>query len=159
MNYLEINAHYHGNDVKGKILELTRAYIKVEITSPYINWQNELIKSGPALQNPLNSFLLTYTETAAKLLIESYRKLKCIDNSLERICKVHDKMLLELAEVEKIEDIDIRNSIISKLNDWFFDMIYTSSVTGLKAGIIERQKIMDIIYVFKSEGRKIYLSK
>ena len=147
-----------GVQVEGKIVELTRTFIKVEITAPYITWTNCLIKSGPgAYPHPKNSFLLTYEETGTKLLANAYRKIKYIDDSIDRFCLLHDRLIDEIAAANEINDAVIRSSVIFKLEGWFFSQIFSKSVTGIIASYDEREKITEILEVYKESGVKIYL--
>lgn len=105
----------NGVQVEGKIIELTRTFIKVEITAPYIKWAGCLIKSGPgAHPNPKNSFLVTYAETGTKLLANVYQKLNILNESIDRICVLYERLLLEIEATRKIDDDAIRTQVISK---------------------------------------------
>jgi hypothetical protein len=144
--------------VTGRIVKLDKYYIEIEILSPFINWKNFSIISGPAKMSSYN-FLVTYEEVSKRLLSNSFRKLKIIDESIDRIVKVYNNMTEELKAVNIVQDEVIRERIIYKLNDWFFhDFLFTSSVTGLIASNSERAKIEEIISTYENEQRKIYLS-
>ena len=155
-----LKTNIQGVPVEGKIVELTRTFIKVDITAPYINWTNCLIKSGPgAYPHPKNSFLLTYEETGTRLLVAAYRKVKCLDDSIDRACVLHDRLLCEIELVSTLEDIEIRERVIYKLKDWFFDAIFSPAVTGLHVSYDEKEKIVNILEVYKKEGDKTYIKR
>lgn len=154
----KIYATVQGVDVKGQILEINEFYIKIIITSPFVNWENQISTTGPAKQNPNNNYLITKEETSKKLLIEVYKKIKIIDESLDRICRVYDNLIEEVNEVESINNLIIKKRIINKLNHWFYnDFLFSPSVTGLVATITDVPKITEIIETYKTENRKIYL--
>ena len=144
--------------VTGEIIEREKYFLRVRIVSPYMNWENQVGINGMGRQNP-NHFLTDYgDERARDLLQESYRKLKIIDESLDRIVSVYENLEEEIAEVGLLEDSEIKSRIISKLNNWFFhNFLFTSSVTGLITGISERKKIEHIITVYRDEKKRIYL--
>jgi len=154
-----ISTYHNGTKVIGEILELDAFNIKIRITSPYCNWENSLGIMGRATQNP-NNFLKTYEEVSKRLLIDSYKKLEIIDESLDRFCGVYGHLTKELKEVELINDIRAKERIIDKLNDWFFgDFLFTSYKTGLRTLQSEDAKIIEIFEAYKKENRKIYLNR
>lgn len=144
--------------VTGEIIEREKYFLRVRIVSPYINWENQVGINGMGRQNP-NHFLTDYgDERARDLLQESYRKLKIIDESLDRIVRVYENLEEEIAEVGLLEDSEIKSRIISKLNNWFFnDFLFTPGVTGLITRITEMKKIEHIITVYRDEKNRIYL--
>ena len=151
MKYETFSIMEEGVLVTGEIIEREKYFLRVRIVSPYINWENQVGINGMGRQNP-NHFLTDYgDERARDLLQESYRKLKIIDESLDRIVRVYENLEEEIAEVGLLEDSEIKSRIISKLNDWFFnDFLFTSSVTEMK-------KIEHIITVYRDEKNRIYL--
>lgn len=158
MKYETFSIMEEGVLVTGEIIEREKYFLRVRIVSPYINWENQVGINGMGRQNP-NHFLTDYgDERARDLLQESYRKLKIIDESLDRIVRVYENLEEEIAEVGLLEDSEIKSRIISKLNDWFFnDFLFTSSVTGLITRITEMKKIEHIITVYRDEKNRIYL--
>ena len=144
--------------VVGEIVRLDKYYIEVEILSPFKNWSNHSSITGMGRMSSHN-FLVTYKEVSKRLLTESYRKLKIIDESIDRISNVFITHERHINSLKDIGDIEVRDSIRSKLNDWFFDdFLFTSSVTGLIASVNEEEKIIAIITSYKSTGEKIYKS-
>lgn len=102
--------------------------------------------------------LKSYDEVSKRLLLNSYRKLKIIDDDFAKICYVYEDLLEEINEVEKLNESEIKNRILDKLNDWFFhDFIFKNRVTNLIATIYEVPKIIEIIETYKSEKRKLFL--
>lgn len=158
MKYETFSIMEEGVLVTGEIIEREKYFLRVRIVSPYINWENQVGINGMGRQNP-NHFLTDYgDERARDLLQESYRKLKIIDESLDRIVRVYENLEEEIAEVGLLEDSEIKSRIISKLNNWFFnDFLFTPGVTGLITRITEMKKIEHIITVYRDEKNRIYL--
>ena len=144
--------------VTGEIIDREKYFLKVRIVSPFMNWENQVVIKGPGRQSP-HHYLTEYGDKRARdLLLESYRKLKIIDDSLDRMVRVYEWLEEELAEVSLLKDSAIKTRIISKLNDWFFyDFLFSPSVTGLTASNDEREKIEHIIKVYRDEKKRIYL--
>jgi hypothetical protein len=153
-----INFTFQGEEIEGKILEINQYFIKVVITYPYINWENQSSITGSAVKNPNNNFLKTHEETSIRLLLDVYLKIKAIDESIDRICNVYDHLLEEINAAEQINDILVKDRIISKLKDWFYnDFLFKPSITGLITTITDKSRITEIIETYKTEKRKIYL--
>lgn len=147
-----------GQDVVGEITRLEKYYIEVEILSPYINWKNSSVITGYGKKSPYN-FLVRYNEVSERLLANSYKKLKMIDEQLDRIVNVYDSLNAELKAIGTIKNRNVREQIADKLKSWFFsDFIFTPSVTGLIASYNETDKIEEIIKVYKASKQKIYLN-
>lgn len=154
-----ISINYNGIEIVGEILELDEHFIKISIVSPYCNWTNQSKSNGMSRLSP-NHFLKTYEEVSKRLLLDSYKKLKIIDENLERICNVFDMLNEEMNEAEKLEESDAKKRILSKLQDWFFkDFIFTSSVTNLVPSIDERKKILGFIVSYKFGKSKDFIKK
>lgn len=149
-----------GVEVKGKITVLEEFYIKVEITEPFVNWVNSSCITGPAKMATSHNFFNTYESVGKRLLLNSYSKLQMIDESIDRIVRLYDDMICEQAVAQQMEDREIGKSIESKLEDWFFKTIFTSSVTGLVAShVYDRERIYNILNLYKKEGKKNYVLK
>lgn len=152
-----VTLNYQGTEIIGEILELDNYFIRVQINSPYCNWEDCSVITDSVKQNP-HDFLKSYDEVSKRLLLNSYRKLKIIDDDFAKICYVYEDLLEEINEVEKLNESDIKNRILDKLNDWFFhDFIFKNRVTNLIATIYEVPKIIEIIETYKSEKRKLFL--
>ena len=155
----KIIINQNGIEIIGKIIELDEHFIKIEIISPYCNWTNQSKSNGMSRLSP-NNFLNRYEEVSKRLLLDSYNKIKIIDENIERICNVFDMLNEELNEAEKLDASKTKERIISKLQDWFFkDFIFTSSVTNLVPSIDERKKILDFIVSYKFGKNKDFLKK
>ena len=148
-----------GTRVIGKITLLEKFDFEVDILYPYKNWKNPWHISGLGRGTP-NHFLKTYKKRSVVELRESYKKLKMIDDNIDQIVKVHDNLNEEIQLVTKLEDSKVKDRVISKLNDWFYNgFIFTSSVTGMIGTISDVPQIEDILKIYKKEKRKIYLSR
>ena len=140
---------FDGTVVEGEITQLDKHFIEVSITSPFINWKNWLGISGPARANPKN-FLFRYKEVSEDLLQKSYKTLKKLDDSIERYGEIFKKHLEEKEALKSIEDIEEREIIERKLEDWFFnDFEYVS--------IPQRERFNYILKEYIDNKSKLYL--
>lgn len=139
-------AFMHDNMLlKGLILERDRFFVKVQLISPFKAWENYSIISGMGKSTPYH-FLTEYGDkTIRRLLIESYQKVKMLYDSLDRINKVYINLQAELNVLNEISDAEKRDKIKSKLEDWFFDSIFTSSVSGIIVSYNDRSYIYEIV--------------
>ena len=159
----ELNEHktfeidVDGEKVIGEITVLERFHIEIELLYPYVNWRNQSHISGPGRSTP-NHFLKSYKRVSERLLRNSFKKIKMIDEKLADIIKVHDDLQDELKAISCIENDRVKERIIDKLNEWFFhDFIFVSSVTGLIASVSDRPQIEHILKEFKASRKKLYL--
>ena len=147
------------DDVKvtGVITQLEKFYIEVEIMQPYVNWTSFLAIGGLCRSTP-NHFLSEHGEKyAQRILTESYKKIKIIDKSIDRIVKDYDDFIEETKAIS-ILDNDLEKRIIEKLRDHFFrNQLFISSVTGLIATYYDEPIVEKIIKVYKAEKKKIFL--
>ena len=143
--------------VIGQITHRENFFIRIQIISPYTGWENGSTINGPGKSH--YSFLTSYgDETVRRLLEESFLKIRCIDEDIDRLVRVYDNMLAEIKLVSSLPKTETRDRVISKIQDWFYDdCLFTSSVTGLIAAYAERPLIDKIITTYKKEKRKIYL--
>lgn len=141
--------------LKGMVLERGRFFIKVQLISPLEAWANISIISGMCRGTP-NHFLTEQgDETTRDLLIDSYQKIKILSgDSLDRIGKMYINLQMETKSLNEISDIEIRGKIKNKLEDWFYDAVFTSSVTGLIASYNDRKYIFKIIENHLKEKEK-----
>jgi len=141
------NIEFTFNNVllKGKVLERSKFLVKVQLISPYEAWETFSMISGMCRGTP-NHFLTEQGDkTIRDLLINSYKKNKKLQNNIDRISKVYKNLQVELESLDKISDIELSKKIKSKLEDWFFNSIFTSSVTGIIASYNDRKYIFEII--------------
>ncbi len=142
--------------LKGLVLDRDRFFIKVQLISPYEVWETFSIISGPGRATP-HHFLTEYGDRAIRrLLIKSYQKSKILYDSIDRICNVYINLQLELKSLNEISDIEMKNNIKSKLEHWFFDAMFTPSITGLTASYNDRKNIFEIIvnHLKQKENKK-----
>ena len=142
--------------LKGIVLERDRYFIKVQLISPFETWENYSIISGMCRATP-NHFLTEYGDKIIKrLLIESYQKFKILYDSFYRISNVYFNLKNEITVLKRISDSEMRTKIESKLEDWFFDAMFTSSVTGIIASYNDRHYIIEIIenHLKQQENKK-----
>ncbi len=142
--------------LKGLVLERSKFLIKVQLISPFEAWENYSIISGMCRGTP-NHFLTEEGDnTIRRLLIDSYQKFKTLYDSFDRISNVYINLQMELKSLNEISDIEIRNKIKSKLEDWFFTKIFTSSITGIIASYNDRSYIFEIFenHLKQKENKK-----
>ncbi len=130
--------------IKGIIIERNRFLIKVQLLSPFEAWDNYSMISGMCRGTP-NHFLTKHGDKSARnLLIISYLKFKEIQENFDRLCRFYSILQLELKALHKISDLDIRTTLKSKFEDWFFDKIFISGASGIVATRHDRTYILEI---------------
>ena len=142
--------------LKWLVLDRDRYFIKVQLISPFEAWENYSIISGMCRATP-HHFLTEYGDkTIRRLLIKSYQKFKILYDSFDRISNVYINLQMELKSLNEISDIEIRNKIKSKLEDWFFTNMFTSSITGIIASYNDRSYIFEIFenHLKQKENKK-----
>jgi hypothetical protein len=130
--------------LKGLILKRERYYIEVQLISPFEAWENYAMISGMCRMTPDHLLTERGDKTIRRLLIESYKKFKMIYESFERVSNVYRDYKSELISLNEISDIHIRDKIQRKLEDWFFNAIFTSRITGVIATYNDRDHIFEI---------------
>ena len=140
-----IELEYDGTVLKGELLYKDKNYLNIKIVEPYSGLTSKLIRSGPGVMNP-NHFLTDYGDREARrLLIDSYKKLKILTNSIDRFARVYKMYQEEIKELNSISNDKIKQRIGSKLKDWLFDCILTPSVTGLVFSIDQEGEVEEIL--------------
>lgn len=137
-----------GNIVVGEITRWEKYVIDVVMVSPYLGWEEHLMITGWLTILHYRDFLTDYGENRARLaLITCYKKAHILYSDLERFTWVYGNLKKELLEVDKIDDVEIRETIKAKLMDWFFNVaVFSSLSTGLYATKNDRMltfKILD----------------
>ena len=131
--------------LKGIVKQRDQYFIKVKLLSPLEAWENTCYISGMCRQTPDHFLTEAGDKTIKRLLVQSYRKIKMISESIDRLCGVYLNLKSELNAIKEINDIEMRNSIGSKLEDWFFDTIFVSSITGIITSIYDKDFIYEIL--------------
>lgn len=142
--------------LKGKVLERNKFLVRVQLIIPFEAWENYSMISGMC-RGTSNHFLTEQGDkTIRRLLIDSYKKYNKISKNIDRISTIYLNLQVELESLGEISDIKIRNKIKSKLEDWFFDSIFTTSVTGIIASHNDRKYIFELIenYLTQKEAIK-----
>ena len=153
-----ITIEYDGQIITGQIILRTKFSLRIRITSPYANWEDGSVIWGQGRAILYHFLTEEGTRTARELLLNIYRKIKFIDENMIAINLVYEKLEQELAEVDKLEDSDLKKRIIKKLNDHFFDdFLLSTSVTGLRTNITEREDIINIIMAYRLLGWRLYM--
>lgn len=131
--------------LKGLMLKRTSFYIEVQLLSPFEAWENYAMISGRSRGTP-NHFLTEHgDDVIRRLLIESYQRFKILHENFDRISKDYINYKAELIAVHDIADIKMRSDIKKKLEDWFFDALFTPSITGVIATYSDRAHIFEIL--------------
>jgi hypothetical protein len=131
--------------LKGLILKREKFYLEVQLLSPFEAWENYAMISGRCRSTPNHLLTEHGDEHIRRLLIESYKKFKILYDSFDRISKDYTNYKVELISVNEISDIKMRSNIKSKLEDWFFNALFITRVTGLSATISDRAPIFEIL--------------
>lgn len=143
--------------VEGEIIERSKFFIRVGIISPFKNWENYRGINGPGRQTPDHYLTARGEEVAKDLLLSSFKKLKMIDESINRLSKVQNDLREELEEIKALPNNPVRERIASKLNYWFYNnFLFSSRTTGMVATYGEQEKIEEIFKTYKEKGIKIY---
>ena len=143
MNRIEFN--YKNVLLKGVIIERSAFLVKVQLLSPFKAWETFSMISGMCRGTP-NHFLTEQGDKTIKyLLINSYKKFKTINDNFDRVSKNYIDLQVELKSLKHISDNKKRSTVKSKLEDWFYDSIFTSRITGLIASYNDRKYIFEII--------------
>ena len=131
--------------LKGLILKRKKFYIEVQLISPFEAWKNYGMISGMCRMTPKHLLTEYGEEVIRQLLIESYKKAKIFHERFDWICNAYKAYKAELMALYKIPDVKMRSKIKSKLEDWFFDAVFTESVTGVRATYTDRDHIFKIL--------------
>ena len=131
--------------LKGKVLERNRFLVKVQLISPFEAWETFSSISGMCRGMPNHFLTEEGDKTIRRLLIDSYKKNKRLHDGFDTISKTYIDLQVELKSLNEISDIETRNRVKSKLEDWFFDSIFTSKITGVMASYNDRRYIFKII--------------
>jgi len=137
--------------LEGSISTLERHFIEVSIIHPFVNWKNCLIISGVGKTNP-NNFLFRYKEVGEQLLEESYQTLKDLDNSIVRYARIYKDYSQEKQTLYSIQNIEVRDRIERKLENWFFNNFKYISIS-------QREGLIKIIKEYIDYKVKLYIKK
>ena len=144
-------------EVKGEITRHEKYYLEVQILHPYVNWDSYRAISPVILRNAPNPFINSWEEMSEVILLNTYKKLKIIDDDIDPIVKRYDDLLEEIDTVSVL-DKDMEKRITKKLRDKFFRKdLFTSTITGLIATYHDEPIIEKIINTYKNENKKLYL--
>ena len=135
---------YKNKVLTGKIIKRESYHLKVQLEDPIRYCPAQFYISGMCRANL--SFLSSEGEKSiARLLIESYRRAEILHQDLDGTTRLYKDLLNEQKSIEHIPDIEIRKTISSKLEDWFFDCLFSSLVTGLGAPYDQREYIFKLL--------------
>jgi len=139
--------------VTGKITLREKYKLRIKMTSPFIGREFESTL-WPPRTTPDTTFLSTRGEKEARdLLRQSYEIIKELDDNLDDIVLSYDLLKEEFFEIRKLVPSNVRDRIEEKLDRAFFRENFFCSTEGGEYYIIE------IIKVYKTNGKKIYLKE
>jgi len=147
--------------VVGEIIWRTRLWLIVRIVTPFIFW-----KSWYGLPNQALGTTRHYwgkdgdenvRETAQKLLIKCYEKVKIIDENIDIFAQQYDYLQRELKEVDKLEQSETKEQIKRSLWRGFHDNLF--KVYGLRISMYDEEQLEQIIVAYNTDKRKIYLKQ
>ena len=151
-----ISISVDGLEVIGKITRHEKYYLEVEILHPYVNWKSYRSVSPVILRNSPNPFINSWEEMSEEILLNSYKKLKSIDENIDRIVKKYENLNEEIIAVSVLDN-DLKKRIIKKLRDQYFrNDLFVSSVTGLIATYHDEAIVEKIMNTYRTEKKKIY---
>ena len=131
--------------LKGLILKRTAFYLEVQLISPFETWENYTMISGMCRGTPNHLLTEHGDKCITRLLIESYERFKILHKRFDSVIKEYISYKEELIAAHDIADIKMRNTIKSKLEDWFFDDLFITSVTGVFPTHGDRAPIFEIL--------------
>ncbi len=139
--------------VMGLITLREKYRLRIKMTSPFIGREFESTL-WPPRTTPDTTFLSTRGEKEARdLLRQSYEIIKELDDNLDDIVLSYDLLKEEFFEIRKLVPSNVRDRIEAKLDRAFFRENFFCSTEGGEYYIIE------IIKVYKTNGKKIYLKE
>lgn len=149
MDPIPVQTSYEGETIRGQIVFLTKFYIEVEITYPYIHYYSYEGMNGMARMTSFH-YLVIQEKAASRLLINIYKKLSYLDQFIDPAIKVYTHLNEELKAISVIDKKKIRERIQSKLRDWFF----RSYLPGISYP--EEDQIERILKAYQKDGTKLY---
>lgn len=142
-------------EIVGEVTYLKKTYMEVQFVEPFCNWSCSLYVTGPGTISP-ERFEQKHKEFAQKLLIESYKKLKWMDDRIGRVCQKYDLYVEELEALRVLDQPGIKGRIEGKLRQAFFDIAFMPEFTGFQFSAAEKCRILDILEIYKLVKCKIY---
>jgi len=165
-NRLFLEHHYIQGTVKGvvvigEIIQRTRLWITLRILAPYIGWENTIGKANQALGTDRHFWTIKGNDYVEKyglrLLIESYEKVKVIDESIDVFAEIYDELQKELKAIDKPVESATKEEMKRELYRSYYNNLKITY--GLHLGIYDYEQFEKIILSYKLDKRKIYLNK
>ena len=69
---------------------------------------------------------------------------------------VYEEYLAEISQTSYIPKYEVSDRVRSKLEDWFFDSLFVSTVTNLIASYNERPQLFKILEAYRINKVKLY---
>ena len=146
--------------VIGKITHRTRLWINIRILFPYFGWKNCIGIPRQALGTKKHFWTKAgnkyVKEYGLKLLIESYEKVKIIDENIDAFVGIYNEFQKELIAIDKLNESKKKEKKKIALHRTFHDNLHISY--GLHLSIYDNEQFEEIILAYKSHKRKIYLN-
>ena len=165
-NRLFLEHHYIQGTVKGlvvigEIIQRTRLWVTLRILAPYIGWENCIGLPNQALGADRHFWTIkgnNYAEEyGLRLLIESYEKVKVIDENIDVFAEIYDELQKELKAIDKTVESATKEEIIRELYRSYYNNLKINY--GLHLSIYDYEQFEKIILSYKLDKRKIYLNK
>ena len=156
-----LRGEVRGEVVKGEIIRRTRLWLTVRILVPFVGWENSIGLPNQALGTTFHFWTIWgdnfARENGLKLLIESYKKVKIIDENIDIFVEQYDALQKELKAVDKLDESETKEKIKWSLRKGFYDNLHITY--GLRLSIYDKTPFEKIILAYKSDKRKIYLNQ
>ncbi len=150
-----------GEVVLGEIIQRTRLWITIRILVPFIGWENSIGIPNQAIGTTRHFWTIEgnnyVKEYGLNLLIESYEKVRIIDENIDIFVGQYDELQKELRAIDKLDESETKEQINRSLRNGFQDNLQITY--GLHLSIYDNQQFEKIILAYKLDKRKIYLNQ
>ena len=150
-----------GEVVIGEIIHRTRLWLTIRILFPFIGWENDIGIPNQALGTTRHFWTIegnnSVREYGRNLLIESYEKVKIIDENIDIFVGIYDKLQKELKAIDKLDESETKEKIKRSLWNGFHDNLYITY--GLHISIYDKEQLEKILLAYKINKTKIYLKQ
>lgn len=133
--------------VIGEIIRWEKHSMDIILIYPYSGWESHYsIMSFAELRHYKDLRSQKGVDRGKFSLAQCYKKAKRIYTDLERLSKVYRDHKLQIQEVEKINNTVIRQQILKKLEDYFFDYsVFKKLSTDLFSTSKDRKRTYEIL--------------
>ena len=155
----KIHLSIGGIDVRGRVVLQGRGFIAVEILSPYVHFTNFDFEANYKTLKPTSKPKKRYPglfNKAERLLSETYKILKEIDQNLDRYTGIYKMVLEELEVVSRVLDVQLKMEMEDQLKWWFYNEITGREHDAKKLSTYCGEQFLNIFHQYAAIQRKIY---